>query len=106
MKHRGKIQAQGEKLEKSESWVQEKPPTKTDGLNMLQKLMNKLSKKDQKIREKASKNAAKWIENAAKTNGIDAPANVTFRAEGYVKERIDIEVKKGKAFIENKDKEG
>lgn len=104
MKHTGRIQAQGTELEESESWAQETPPTKEEGLSMLQKLMNKLSEKDRKIREKASENAAKWIENVVNTNGIDSPANLTFRAEGFVKERIDIEVKKGKAFVENKKK--
>jgi hypothetical protein len=33
-------------------------------------------------------------------NGVDAPVNVTFRAKGYNKERVDIEVKTGKAFVQ------
>ena len=39
MKHRGRIQAQGEKLEESESWSQDEPPTGRDGLEMLKRLM-------------------------------------------------------------------
>jgi len=39
------------------------------------------------------------INNAESTNGIDAPINVSFRANGYVKERVDLEIQKGKAFI-------
>ncbi len=33
MKHRGRIQAQGENLEASEAWSQNKPPTKNDGFS-------------------------------------------------------------------------
>ena len=101
MKHRGRIQAQGEKLEASEAWSQDKPPTEKDGIEMLNKLKNKIPKKETKKREQAFKKAKKFINQASMTNGIDSPANVTFRAEGYTKERIDIEIKKGKAFIKN-----
>lgn len=101
MKHRGRIQAQGEKLEASEAWSQEKPPTKDDGLEMLDKLKKKIPKKEAEKREQAFEKATKFINQASLTNGIDSPANVTFRAEGYAKERIDIEIKKGKAFIKN-----
>lgn len=38
MKHRGRIQAQGEKLEASEAWSQNEPPTKIEGLLMLDKI--------------------------------------------------------------------
>ena len=61
---------------------------------MLENLKQKISKKDAKIRETAFEKASQFIKRASLTNGIDAPANVTFRAEGYVKERVDIEVKK------------
>ena len=40
MKHRGRIQIQGENIEASESWSQIEPPTKTDGLNLLNKFKN------------------------------------------------------------------
>ena len=99
MKHRGRVQAQGEKLEASEAWAQNEPPTEKDGLEMLDKLKNKIPKKEAEKRKIAFEKAAKFINQASLTNGIDSPANVTFRAEGYTKERIDIEVKKGKAFI-------
>lgn len=101
MEHRGRIQAQGENLEASESWSQNEPPTKEDGLNMLFRLKNKIPKKEAKIRESAFEKAENFINRVSLINGVDAPANVTFRAEGYVKERVDIEIKKGKAFIKD-----
>ncbi len=99
MKHRGRIQAQGDKIEASEAWSQNKPPTLKDGINMLKKLQLKIPKNEAKIRKIAFLKAEKFIKQASLTNGIDAPVNVTFRAEGYIKERIDIEIKTGKAFI-------
>ncbi len=104
MKHRGRIQAQGKKLEASETWSQNKPPTKKDGLNMLEKLKNKIPKSEVKIRETAFKKAERFIKRASLTNGVDAPVSITYRAEGYIKERVDIEIKKGKAFINTKTK--
>ncbi len=35
MKHRGRIQAQGDNLEESEAWSQEEPLTKDEGLESL-----------------------------------------------------------------------
>jgi len=99
MKHRGRIQAQGDNLEESEAWSQEEPLTKDEGLEKLENLKNKIPKQEAQIREKAFEKAKKFIERASETNGVDAPSNVTFRAEGYTKERVDIEVKKGKAFV-------
>lgn len=105
MEHRGRIQAQGKNLEESESWSQEVPPTIEDGFEMLERLKGKIPKKEAKIRDKAFEKAKRFIQNASETNGIDAPSSVTFRAEGYMKERVDIEVKKGKAFIKKQDQE-
>jgi hypothetical protein len=104
MLNRGRIQAQGENLEQSESWAQDLPLTEPEGMELLEKLKNKIPKKELEIRKDAFVKAQKFIEQAAINNGVDAPANVTFRAKGYNKERVDIEVKTGKAFVpENKD---
>jgi len=104
MKHRGRIQAQGKNIDQSESWTQDNPPSADDGLLMLEKLKAKIPKAEAQIRETAFEKAEKMIKKAALTNGIDAPANITFRVEGTAKERVDIEIKKGKAFIENPNK--
>jgi hypothetical protein len=103
--NRGRIQAQGKNLEESEAWSQNEPPTVEKGLEMLKKLREKIPKKEAEIREKAFDKMERLIKNAQNTNGIDAPANVSFRAEGYAKERLDLEVKKGKAFIKKQNEE-
>jgi len=61
MEHRGRIQAQGEKLEASESWALNEPLTKCEGLNLLENLKNKIPKNEEKIREIAFKKATKFI---------------------------------------------
>ncbi len=104
MEHRGRIQAQGKNIEESESWSQDEPPTIQDGLEMIERLRNKIPKKDAQIRETAFEKLARLIKNAINTNGIDAPVKLTFKAEGYVRERVDLEVIKGKAFINEPDK--
>jgi hypothetical protein len=38
MEHRGRIQAQGGGLEASESWSSSTPPTKQEGLDLIDKL--------------------------------------------------------------------
>ncbi len=97
--HRGRIQAQGENLEESESWNQDTPPTKSEGLTFLQKLMNKLKRKDKKIRTNTFEKAKKWIEQAAENGGVQASTKKTFNVEGATKERVDIEIIKGTAFV-------
>lgn len=51
--HRGRVQAQGDGLEKSEPWAQDEPLSKRDGLSLLSKLWSKLTKKE-KNNEKSS----------------------------------------------------
>ncbi len=70
MKHRGRLQAQGENLEASEAWSQNEPPTKKDGLTMLEKLRKKISKSEAKKREKAFIKAHKYIEQASINGGL------------------------------------
>ena len=61
MKHRGRIQAQGEHLESSESWAQDEPITIEEGLQLLENLKNKIPKKEAEIREQAFNKAAQFI---------------------------------------------
>jgi len=102
MEHRGRIQVQGENIEASEAWSQDEPLTKTEGFKMLLKIKRKIPFKESELREEAFRKAEIFIEQAAISNGVDAPSNVSFRAKGYLKERIDIEVIKGKAFLPDK----
>jgi len=104
MLHRGRIQAQGKNIDQSEAWLQENSPTEKEGVEMIERLKAKIPKQEAKLREQAFEKAEKFIKRASQSNGIDAPANITFRVEGSKQERIDIEIKKGKAFIKNHDK--
>lgn len=51
-KHRGRIQAQGGGLEKSESWAQDEPLTVEDALDILNRLKEKLPPNVLKIRSR------------------------------------------------------
>lgn len=96
-KHRGRIQAQGGGTEKSESWSQNEPLSKADGLNLLDRLWNRLTKKERASREKQYEDARRFIQNV--DGGVDAVKKKTFRNRKTKDERIDIEVLAGTAFI-------
>lgn len=98
MKHRGRIQAQGENLEESENWAQEEPLTKNEGLNLLDRLKNKIPKKEAEIRFEAFNKAAKFI-NQGPHEVINAPVSRSFKVKGTKSERVDLEIQKGEAFI-------
>jgi hypothetical protein len=98
--HRGRIQAQGAKLEESVAWNQDKPLTASDAKQKLIALKAKLDRKDLAIREDAFKKAEKYIDNAAKCGGADASISHTFKVKDTKHERVDIEVITGKAFTE------
>ena len=97
MKNRGRIQAQGEKLEASEAWSQEEPLTKNEGLVKLDSLKNKIPKKEAKIREKAFKKAKRFIENGP-YQVVDRKISKTYMVPNTEHERVDIEIQKGTAF--------
>jgi len=98
--HRGRIQAQGEKLEESESWAKIIPLTKNEGMQMIEKLKNKIPKNEANIREKAFQKLNCYIEQAAKNGGVSAYVSKSFDVKGTKTERVDLEIRKGIAFIE------
>jgi len=98
--HRGRVQAQGEKLEKSETWTQNNPPTKNEGVQIVEKLKNKISKEETKKREKQFEEAKKFINRAPK-DGVCAPVSKTFLVKNTDHERVDLEVIRGIAFIDD-----
>ena len=98
MEHRGRIQAQGEHLESSESWSQNTPITKQEGLNLLGNLKSKIPKKEAQIRETAFKKAEKFIENGPYQT-VDKMISKSFKVPDTEHERLDIEIQKGIAFI-------
>ncbi|MEM9526013.1 MAG: hypothetical protein AAGA31_05340 [Bacteroidota bacterium] len=96
-KHRGRIQAQGDGTEKSTNWSQDEPLSKEDGLSLLNKLWNSLSKREQKDRCKQFDSARRFIENVE--GGVDAPLGKTFLNRKKRSVRVDIEVLAGTAFL-------
>jgi hypothetical protein len=100
MTHRGRIQAQGGGIEESVSWCQnETPPTKTEGLEMIDIIENRLNPSDVKIRAKAFEKARVFVNKAADNGGVDAQVSKSFRVKGTKDIRVDIEVITGRAFI-------
>ncbi|NHB90380.1 hypothetical protein C5471_22935 [Photorhabdus tasmaniensis] len=98
-KHRGRIQAQGSKLEESFAWAQDTPITAKDALAGLDSLEASLSNKDRKLRKGEFDKARKFIQSAEKGGGVDAQVSKTFLVKGTAHERVDIEVTSGKAFV-------
>jgi len=95
-KHRGRIQAQGKGLEKSVSWSQDEPLSKTQGKTLLQQLKGLLSSKELEERAEPFDKAERYIDNA---NGIEAPERRTFQNRKTKDVRVDIEVLAGRAFL-------
>ncbi|WP_162207817.1 RHS repeat-associated core domain-containing protein, partial [Pseudomonas weihenstephanensis] len=98
--HRGRIQAQGAKLEESIAWNQDVPLTSGDAKKKLDELKDKLSKKDLAARADAFKKAEKFIDDSCSCGGVDAQISKTFMVKDTRHERVDIEVISGKAFVE------
>lgn len=96
-KHRGRIQAQGGGTEKSESWAQDEPLSKEDGLSLLEKLKSRMTKKELQLRERQFDDAERYIENAE--GGLDAVKKKTFRNRKTKDVRVDIEILSGIAFL-------
>jgi hypothetical protein len=100
--NRGRIQAQGATLEKSEAWADETVLTKSEAVRLLDDLWNGLSKSEQKDRKQAYADAKRYINNAP-TAGICASGkkiSKTFQdaQRKDSKARIDIEIITGCAF--------
>jgi len=97
MKHRGRIQAQGENLEASESWANDEPLTKNEGLLLLEKLRNKIPKKEAEIRQSAFSKAIEFIKQGPHEVILGAIFR-SYRVKGTKQERVDIEIQSGQAF--------
>ncbi|WP_430962088.1 RHS repeat-associated core domain-containing protein [Pseudomonas cremoricolorata] len=99
--HRGRFQAQGKTLEESVSWDQDSPLSASDAQAKMEELKRKLSKKDLKLRQGAFSRAERWVERACNRGGIYAQRSQTFMVDGTRHERVDIEIRAGKAFVED-----
>ena len=95
-KHRGRIQAQGNGVEKSVTWSQDEPLSREQGKKLLQQLKGKLNAKEHAERAEQFEQAERYIEGA---NGIPAPERRTFQNRKTKDVRVDIEVLAGRAFV-------
>jgi hypothetical protein len=105
MEHRGRFQAQGKKLDESEPWSQNQPLSLEDGLKKIRLLKSKLKPKDLRVRYDAFNECEKFISKASQNGGIDV-TNFPYRYSkswvAYDQERVDLEIRKGIAFVKNK----
>lgn len=103
MPNRGRIQAQGtdgpnSKLEKSKSWASNEVPTKAEGHDFVNDVKSQLNKKQLQIRIKPFEQVDKLIDRAPAC-GIDAQFTNSYAAvPPSGKNRVDIEIRDGKAF--------
>ncbi len=91
--NRGRLQAQSDHIEESVPWAQEEPPSLQQGMDMMQELKGKLSKKEQKKRKAQFKQLERFMKNAADSGGIYSPE---FRSFGNPDQkdgtRVDFEL--------------
>ena len=97
--HRGRIQSQGGNIEDSEKWNFKLPILSDTAKNKADILKNRHSKREQKIRANAFLKAKKYIDVSAIAGGVYKPISKTFMVKGSKDQRVDIEVKEGKAFV-------
>lgn len=95
-KHRGRIQAQGNGVEKSVTWSQDEPLSREQGKTLLQQLKGQLSEKEHAERAEQFEQAERYIAGAT---GIPAPERRSFQNRKTKDVRIDIEVLAGRAFV-------
>ena len=101
--HRGRLQAQGGRgrgLQESEAWGQSEPITAVDGHALLDTLWRKLGKSDQELRQQGFAQAHGFIQTALEVGGV-GPIVKTY-PKGKLRAidgRVDVEVKKGLAFV-------
>jgi hypothetical protein len=98
--HRGRVQAQGDDLEKSVSWAQRFPPSVAQGHQMLDELRSRLSPWEQRLRALAFDLAHRFVDQAAAAGGAWSRISKSFppnlRRDAP---RVDIEVILGVAFV-------
>ncbi|AYB32226.1 hypothetical protein [Chryseolinea soli] len=102
MNHRGRFQAQGVALEESESWSQMEALYYDEGKSLLDSLEAKLSKKDRLMRTLGFQQCHKCIEQASQNGGICVKEMGKPFIKSFPKsyrERVDLEVRLGIAFI-------
>jgi len=108
MDHRGRFQAQGANLEESEAWAQMEPLLFIDGKEKLSNLENKISHSERIVRKKAFDDCHNFIAKASKNGGINVGVMGILKKSfpKSQRERVDLEVLKGIAFVLKDEKLG
>lgn len=107
--HRGKVEAQGGGVQKSEPWAQDRPPTVSDVLILLDRLEEQLTAAERRDRQEGLRQAREFVKRAGEQGGLDAPVERSFprkKLRGGI--RIDVVVFTGRACVPNppEDSEG
>lgn len=102
--HRGRVQAQGAGLEKSQPWGRDTPLPRADGHDLLSRLAEQLTARELKARADALELAHEEVNRAASVGGVPQdrryPYAKTFPPwAGRDEPRVDIEVHAGLAFV-------
>ena len=100
--HRGRIQSQGGGIEDSEKWNFTNPISSDTAKEKTDILKNRHARRPRNERAKAFEKAKKFIDISKIAGGvevIDKPISKTFMVKGSKDKRVDIEVKKGRAFV-------
>lgn len=97
-KNRGRIQAQGDGCEKSESWAQDNIPTKRDGYDWITSLKGKITIHQAQQRKQCFDKATRLIQQAPKEGYEVCPPISYTPSPPYKDVRVDVEINQGKAF--------
>jgi hypothetical protein len=98
--NRGRIQAQGNYLEESESWGEIGEITKNDGHDKITDLQERLTNQEMVDRNRAFQKLENFIDDAPQ-NGHYAQIIKSFSNSPQERSvRVDIEIRSGRAFID------
>jgi hypothetical protein len=98
--HRGRVQAQGGGTEESETWARDEPPTVSEILRLLDRLEEKLTRRERAVREEAFREIRAYVRAMAAQGGLDAQVIKSFprrKLKGGI--RVDLEVITGRACV-------
>ena len=101
--NRGRVQAQGiahgKEVEKSTKWATNNDVTKNDGYKFVDDTKEKLNPSEARLREKQFNQAKTYIKETKGIEVVNKPITKKFDVPDTDHERVEIEVKKGKAFF-------
>lgn len=96
--NRGRIQSQGAGLDDSKAWNLPAPLTCTVGISLSVSLEAMATKKEKKLRASAHEKSRAFMNAAAVSGGVGVTSK-TYMVKDDPHRRVDIEVRKGLAFI-------